>query len=128
VSAPVDPAAAVESFVDAYNKQDFDGMRALLADDVSFAHYNRGFSFRTAEELIGTLRAFANEYMPDRRFEPAIRTALIGDRVYREHVWTGTLAVDLAGFGSAGDTISERLCAVYTVGPEGTIVEYLDYG
>jgi hypothetical protein len=128
VSGTHDPAAVVESFIKAYNEQDFDGMRAALADDVSFAHYNRGFGFHRADELITTLRAFAHDYLPDRQLGPALRVASVNDRVYREQLWTGTLAVDLPGFGSAGEAVSQRLCSVFTVGPGATIVEYLDYG
>jgi limonene-1,2-epoxide hydrolase len=128
MSGTSDPAAVVESFIKAYNEQDFDGMRAVLADNLSFAHWNKGFSFQTADELIATLRAFANDYLPDRQLGTALRVGVAGDRVYREQMWTGTLAVDLPGFGSAGEAISHRLCSVFTVGPEGTIVEYMDYG
>ena len=128
MSAAVDPAAVVESFVKAYNEQDFGGMRAALADNVSFSHYNRGFGFQSADEFGATLRAFAQDYLPDRQLGAAIRVGVVGDRVYREQMWTGTLAVDLPGFGSAGEAVSQRLCSVFTVGPEGTIVEYLDYG
>lgn len=128
MTAAADPAAAVESFVKAYNEQDFAAMRAALADDVSFAHYNRGFGFSSADELIATLRTFAQDYLPDRQLGPAIRVGVTGNRVYREQLWTGTLAADLPGFGSAREAVSQRLCSVFTVGSEGTIVEYLDYG
>ena len=32
-------AAVVERFLEAYNAQDFDAMRALLAPDLRFAHF-----------------------------------------------------------------------------------------
>ena len=121
-------AAVVERFLEAYNAQDFDAMQALLAPDVRFAHYNRNFAFDSSAELIATLRTFASDYVPDRVLGPALRTATVGHTVYREQLWTGTLATDLPGFGSAGDAISDRLCSVFTVGDGGTIVEYLDYG
>lgn len=126
-SAP-DPAAVVESFIEAYNAQDFDGMRACLADELTFAHYNKGFGFSKADELIETLKAFATDYLPDRQLGPALRVGVVGNRVYREQMWTGTLAVDLPAFGSAGESISQRLCSVFTVGADAKIAEYLDYG
>lgn len=124
----VDPSRVVETFIDAYNRFDFDCMRVCLADDVRFAHYNRGFAFQSADDLIATLRMFAATYLPDRRLGPALRTATVDSTVYREQLWTGNLAVDLAGFGSKGDAISQRLCSVFTIGADATITEYLDYG
>lgn len=118
----------VERFVAAYNALDFDTMRSCLADSVNFAHYNRGFGFSSADQLVATLRTFATDYLPDRQLGPALRTATVDDRVYREQMWTGTLAVDLPGFGAAGEAVEQRLCSVFTVGPDATIVEYLDYG
>lgn len=122
------PAAqVVERFMDAYNAQDFDTMEACLAPDLDFQHYNRGFSFSSAAELIATLRTFAAEYIPDRILGPALRVNTAGEVVYREQLWTGILAADLPGFGSAGDPVNERLCTVFTV-RNGRIVEYYDYG
>lgn len=121
------PAAVVERWIDSYNKLDFEAMEACLAPELDFAHYNRGFAFGSASELIATLRTFADEYLPDRNLGEALRVTVSGDVVVREQMWTGTLAVDLPGFGSAGDTVNERLCAVYTV-RDGRIVEYYDYG
>jgi steroid delta-isomerase-like uncharacterized protein len=118
----------VERWFASYNAQDFDAMEACLAPDVDFQHFNRGFAFTTADELMATLRAFAADYMPDRNLGPALRTNTVGNVVYREQLWTGTLAVDLPGFGSAGDAVSERLCTVFTVGEDGRITEYYDYG
>jgi hypothetical protein len=123
-----DPGAVVERFLEAYNAQDFDAMQGLLAPDLHFVHYNRAFEFNSSAELIATLKAFAGDYVPDRVLGPALRTAVVGDTVYREQMWTGTLATDLPGFGDAGDAIADRLCSVFTVGEAGTIVEYLDYG
>jgi hypothetical protein len=123
-----DPGAVVERFVAAYNDFDFDAMSDALAPDLHFEHVGRGFVFETRDELIGALRTFAAEYLPDRAFGEATRVSVAGSTVYREHLWSGTLAVDLPGFGKKGDAISDRLCAVYTVGAEGTITEYLDYG
>ena len=120
-------AEIVEAYVDAYNAFDFDGMEALLAPQLDFQHYNRGFSFSSAAELVATLRTFAADYLPDRRLGPSLRTNVVGDTVYREQRWGGTLAVDLPGFGSKGDTLDDRLITVYTV-RDGQITEYYDYG
>ncbi len=117
----------VERWVSAYNAQDFEAMEACLAAEVNFQHFNRGFSFQGSTELISTLRTFATAYLPDRRLGPALRTVTSGNVVVREQLWTGTLAVDLDGFGSAGDAVSQRLCTVFTV-ENGLITEYYDYG
>jgi ketosteroid isomerase-like protein len=120
-------AEIVEAYVDAYNAQDFEAMEALLSPQLDFQHYNRGFSFASAAELVATLRAFASDYLPDRKLGPALRVNVVGDVVYREQQWGGTLAVDLPGFGSKGDTLDDRLLTVFTV-RDGVITEYYDYG
>lgn len=120
-------AEVVERYVDAYNAQDFAVMEACLAPDLDFQHYNRGFAFKSAAELVGTLKTFAAEYLPDRRLGPSLRTNVAGDVVYREQRWGGTLVADLPGFGSKGDTLDDRLLTVYVV-RDGRIVEYYDYG
>ncbi|WP_433503014.1 nuclear transport factor 2 family protein [Pseudonocardia halophobica] len=122
-----DAAKVVEQYVDAYNAQDFEGMEAVLSPELDFQHYNRGFSFSSAAELVATLRAFASDYLPDRKLGPSLRTNVIGDTVYREQRWGGTLAVDLPGFGNKGDVLDDRLLTVYTV-RDGKITEYYDYG
>jgi steroid delta-isomerase-like uncharacterized protein len=123
-----DAAAAVERYVDAYNAQDWAVLEEVFAPDLHFEHVGRGFAFDTSAELIATLKVFASEYLPDRAFSAAIRRNAAGNTVYREHMWTGTLATDLEGFGKKGDSVDSRLCAVFTVNAEGRIVEYLDYG
>jgi hypothetical protein len=120
--------AAVERYVEAYNAQDWTALEQVFAPDLHFEHVGRGFSFETSGELIATLKAFASDYLPDRAFGEATRMNVAGDTVYREHLWSGTLAVDLEGFGKAGDRIADRLCAVFTVNADGRIGEYLDYG
>lgn len=123
-----DAAAAVERYVDAYNSQDRAALEEVFAPDLHFEHVGKGFAFDTSAELIATLKVFAADYLPDRTFGTATRTSVAGDTVYREHLWSGTLATDLDGFGKKGDQIADRLCAVFTVGSDGRIVEYLDYG
>ncbi|KAL8286464.1 hypothetical protein RQP46_004481 [Phenoliferia psychrophenolica] len=119
----------VELFLSAYNSQDFNAAEKLLSPSLSFNHYNRGFGFSTSSDLISTLRTFANDYLPDRQLGPSLRSATVGMTVYREQMWTGTLKVDLPGFGKAGERIEQRLCSVFTVDPaEGRIIEYVDYG
>jgi hypothetical protein len=125
--SPLEPAAVVERWISEYNALNFEGMAACLAPDLEFRYYNRGYSFSTRDQLMETLKAFADEYMPDRQMGPALRVAAVGRTVYREHVWSGTLRVDLAAFGKAGDRVEKRLCAVYTV-DSGAITEYFDYG
>lgn len=128
MSSPnVTAAEVVERFIDAYNAQDFDALASCLAPELDFQHYNRGFSFTTAGDLVAILTTFAREYLPDRTFGPALRLNVAGDVVYREHRWTGTLAKDLEGFGAAGYEVDDTLCSVFTV-QAGVIVQYYDYG
>jgi hypothetical protein len=122
-----DPAAVVERWITAYNAVDFDAMETCLAPDLEFRYYNRGYAFSDRAALLAALRTFASEHMPDRRMGPALRTGVVGQTVYREHTWSGTLQTDLPAFGRAGDRVEKRLCAVYTV--HGSVLtEYYDYG
>lgn len=120
-------AEVVERYIEAYNALDFAGMEKLLSPTLDFQHYNRGFAFTSGAELVATLRTFAADYLPDRKLGPAHRLNVVGDVVYREQQWAGTLAVDLPGFGSKGDVIDDRLITVFTV-RDGIITEYYDYG
>jgi hypothetical protein len=122
-----DPAAVVERYVEAYNAQDWAALEEVFAPDLHFEHVGRGFAFDSSADLIATLKTFAADYLPDRAFGEATRRTVDGDTVVREHLWSGTLATDLEGFGKKGDAIADRLCAVFTVAG-GRIVEYLDYG
>ena len=122
------PTEVVNRFYAAYNKKDFEGMAACLAPNLHFEHFNKGYKFETSKELVEVLRAFAGTYMPDRAFGAAIRTSVSGNTVYKEALWSGTLAVDLPGFGKAGEKIAHRLMSVLTVDDKGLIAEYMDYG
>lgn len=117
----------VERYIDAYNAKDFDAVLDCLAPDLDFQHYNRGFAFNRASELVDIIREFAANAIPDRQLGPALRTHTVGDVVYREQLWGGTLTSDIPGFGAAGESISLRLSTVFTV-RDGKIVEYYDYG
>ncbi len=123
-----DAGAVVARYVEAYNAQDWAALEEVFAPDLHFEHVGRGYVFESSADLIATLKAFASEYLPDRSFGDATRTSVAGNTVYREHLWSGTLATDLEGFGKAGDRIADRLCAVFTVNGDGRIAEYLDYG
>src|SRR6201995_2818347 len=117
----------VERLVAAYNAQDLEAMAELLAPELDFGRFNGAVSFRSSAELIAAFRGFANEYMPDRTRGRPLRTVVSDNIVYREQMWTGTLAADVPGSGTAGDKVSERLCSVFKV-EDGRIVEYYDYG
>ena len=65
-----DFAAASERLIAAYNAKDFDGLAALIALGLDFAHYNRDFVLTGRDALLDVLREFAANYIPDRRFEP----------------------------------------------------------
>ncbi len=122
------PTELVEKYIAAYNEQDFEAVASCFAPDLHFEHFNKGYRFNSRDELITTLKAFASSYMPDRTMGPALRTKAIDNTVFREHVWSGTLAADVPGFGAKGDKVAHRLCAVFTVGAAGLITEYFDYG
>lgn len=123
-----DLVARSEQFVDAYNRQDFDALGAMIVPDLDFAHFNRAFAFSKRDELIAVLRHFAAEFVPDRHFEPAERVTQVGRTVIREAWYTGTPKVDLPGFGEAGQPFRLKFCSLLTFGDDGRVAEWKDYG
>lgn len=124
----VDTAAAAERLVQAYNAKDFDGLAAMIAPDLDFTHFNRDFVLSSRDALLDVLRQFASTYVPDRRFEAPERVTVAGDIVVREAWYAGTAAVDLPGFGSAGEAFRLKFCSVMRFDAAGLLVEWKDYG
>lgn len=123
-----DPAAAAERLIQAYNAKDFEAMEALIAPDLDFAHFNRDFKMTSRSELVDVLRAFAASYVPDRRFEAPERVIVSGNLVVREAWYAGTAAVDLPGFGTAGEGFRLRFCSVMRFDDDDILVEWKDHG
>lgn len=122
------PAECAKNLIDAYNRQDFEGMRALIVEDLDFAHFNRGFALGSRDELIAILKTFVSDYMTERHFEPAERVIEAGDTVILESWYVGTTKVDLPGFGNAGEGFRLKFCSVMRFNDEGLLVEWKDYG
>ena len=123
-----DFAAIADEFVNAYNSKDFGTMRRLSAPDLDFCHFNRDFAFRELDPLLQTLELFAGSLMPDRHFEAPDRVTRAGNVVVREAWWTGTCAVDLPGFGTAGTRVRFKFCSILRFDDGGTLVEWKDFG
>lgn len=123
-----DPAAAAERLVQAYNAKDFEAMEAMIAPDLDFAHFNRDFKMSSRDELLDVLRSFAASYVPDRRFEAPERVITSGNYVVREAWYAGTAAVDLPGFGSAGEPFRLKFCSVMRFDDDDILVEWKDHG
>ena len=123
-----DLAAASERLVQCYNAKDFDGMAQGIAPNIDFAHFNRDFHLASRDALLDVLRQFAAQYVPDRRFEPAERVTVAGDIVVREAWYAGTAAVDLPGFGAAGEAFRLKFCSVMRFDDQGMLVEWKDHG
>lgn len=124
----LDFAATSERLIDAYNAKDFDALSALIVPELDFAHFNRDFVLTSREALIEVLRGFATTYAPDRRFEPAERVTVAGNIVVREAWYAGTAAVDLPGFGAAGEAFRFKFCSVMRFNDNGQLVEWKDHG
>ena len=124
----VDVAKAAETLVEAYNAKDFAALERLIAPDLDFAHYNRNFVMKSRDELLDILRAFAAQYVPDRHFEPVERVSVAGNIVVREAWYAGTAAVDLPGFGAAGEAFRLKFCSVMRFDEAGLLVEWKDHG
>ena len=98
-----DFARAADRLIEAYNAKDFGALEALIAPAIDFAHFNRDFVLTDRSALLDVLRGFAASYVPDRHFEAPERVTVAGNIVVREAWYVGTAAVDLPGFGAAGD-------------------------
>lgn len=124
----VDFVAVSERLVAAYNAKDWAGMAALIADDIDFTHFNRDFVLGSRDALLGVLQQFGEACVPDRHFEPAERVFAVGDKVVREAWYVGTAAIDLPGFGMAGEAFRLKFCSVMRFDATGILVEWKDYG
>lgn len=124
----VDFVAATDRLIDAYNAKDFGAMSALIAADIDFAHFNRDFVLGSRDALIGVLQQFAEQCVPDRHFEAPERVFAAGDKVVREAWYVGTAAIDLPGFGMAGEAFRLKFCSVMRFDHDGMLVEWKDYG
>jgi hypothetical protein len=123
-----DNLACAEAMIAAYNAQDFAAMEGQIALDVDFAHFNRNFVLTSRDELLGVLRQFASDCIPDRHFEPAERMFSVDDTVVRIGWYVGTCAIDLDGFGKAGEAFRLKFCSVLRFDDAGVIVEWKDFG
>jgi hypothetical protein len=121
-------AAAAERLIQAYNAKDFEVLETLIAPDLDFAHFNRDFVMISREALLDVLRGFASTYAPDRHFEAPERVTVAGDIVVREAWYAGTAAVDLPGFGAAGEAFRFKFCSVMRFNDAGLLVEWKDHG
>ncbi|MBC2670570.1 nuclear transport factor 2 family protein [Novosphingobium piscinae] len=117
-----------ERLIQAYNAKDFGAMAELIAPDIDFAHFNRNFVLNSRDGLIEVLQGFAASYVPDRRFEDAEMVLEVGDTVIRQAWYVGTAAVDLPGFGAAGESFRLKFCSFMRFGPDGLLVEWKDFG
>ena len=123
-----DNLACAEAMIASYNAKDFAAMEGQIAADVDFAHFNRNFILTSRDDLLGVLRQFASDCIPDRRFEPAERIFAAGDTVVRIGWYVGTCAIDLDGFGKAGEAFRLKFCSVLRFDDAGIIVEWKDFG
>lgn len=122
------PSVAAAALIDAYNRKDFAALEQMISPTLDFAHYNRNFTLGTRDELMAVLRDFAANYMVTRHFEVPERVTELGDIVIREGWYVGTAAVDLAGFGKAGEDFRLKFCSVMRFDEQGILLEWKDYG
>jgi hypothetical protein len=123
-----DNLAYADAMIAAYNAQDFATMETQIAPDVDFAHFNRNFALASRDALLGVLRQFASDCIPDRHFETPERVFAAGNTVVRIGWYVGTCAIDLDGFGKAGEAFRLKFCTVLRFDDAGIIVEWKDFG
>lgn len=128
VGGVTDFAKMADRLFQAYNDQDFEAMGALIAPDIDFAHFNRDFVLADRAALLDVLRGFAATCVPDRHFEAPERVTVVGNIVVREAWYVGTAAVDLPGFGAAGEAFRLKFCSVMRFSDSGVLVEWKDHG
>lgn len=121
-------AQAAERLIQAYNAKDFDALEQLIAPDIDFAHFNRDFVLTDRKALLDVLRGFAASFVPDRRFEAPERVTVAGNIVVREAWYAGTAAIDLPGFGAAGEAFRLKFCSIMRFDDAGILVEWKDHG
>lgn len=122
------PSVAAAALIDAYNRKDFDALEQMISPALDFAHYNRNFVLSSRDELLAVLREFAANYMVTRHFDAPERVTEAGDTAVLESWYAGTLAVDLPGFGKAGEDFRLKFCSVMRFDPRGILLEWKDYG
>ncbi len=123
-----DNLAYADAMIAAYNAKDFAKMETQIAADVDFAHFNRNFVLTSRQELLDVLRQFASDCIPDRHFEAPERVFAVGDTVVRIGWYVGTCAIDLDGFGKAGEAFRLKFCSVLRFNDAGVIVAWNDFG
>ena len=121
-------ANQAQALINAYNAKDFTAMEAMISPSLDFAHFNRNFVMSTRDELLAVLRQFADTLVPDRHFEAPERVTEAGNIVVREGWYAGTAAVDLPGFGAAGEAFRLKFCSVMRFDENGILVEWKDHG
>lgn len=124
----MDTVEQSNKIVAAYNAKDFETLTSLLHPDLDFEHVNRGFAYRKRDDLLGVLRMFAGDLMPDRKMGAPERVLSSGDVVVRVAPWGGTAKVDVPGFAKAGEKVAITLCSVLHFDEQGRLVEWKDYG
>ena len=122
----VDIVEVSGQLIDAYNAKDFDAMATFIAEDIDFAHFNRDFNLCNRDALLDVLKQFAQTCVPNRHFEKPERVFAVGDKVVREAYYVGTAAIDLPGFGAAGDAFRLKFCSVMRFSDDGMLLEWKD--
>jgi ketosteroid isomerase-like protein len=122
----IDAGKTAEAFIEAYNGFDLDAVEGLLDENVQLIHHNRGFATTGREETIGLFRA-TPDLIPDRRFIDRKSLTVDGNVAIVRHALTGTPTSDMP-FGPAGEPLHFDIASVFTVGDDGKVVRYEDYG
>ncbi|KAA9156570.1 nuclear transport factor 2 family protein [Amycolatopsis acidicola] len=113
--------------VDAWNRFDYDALRELVHENVTVVHQNRGVGAQGRDKMFETIDAMGQAF-PDRSIGETTRWAVSGRTVFRETVWQGTAAVDVPGFGKAGEQCRLDVASLMTFDEAGKLTEWCDYG
>jgi ketosteroid isomerase-like protein len=117
--------AIIERFYAAYNEMDLDTFGALVTEDVHWEHHNR-FKGKGREPLLDSVRD-TQAQLPVRRFGEITRWAANENVVYVDHLWSGTPAVDIEGWGWKAGVPMSMDCASVFVFEDGRVKEWSDY-
>jgi steroid delta-isomerase-like uncharacterized protein len=121
-----DKLDVVEKLIAAFNGPDFEALDALLADDIVFAHKNKGMEGGSKAQILSNIKMM-NEAFPGRTISATKRGAVVGDVVFREATWGGVAAVDVPGFAQAGEKAHLDTMTIFVI-RDGQIHEWSDFG
>jgi ketosteroid isomerase-like protein len=116
----------VESFIDAYNAGDDEGVLSYCDENIYVIHHNRNVIVEGKSAFRENLAIFKG-LVEGKHFSNRRAMHVDGDNVLVEHTWNGKALESIPGFAEKNEVIKLDLCTRYTL-KNGLIADYHDYG